>query len=855
MKRYGKQLTAALLALCITLGLAACGGGGDGESGGGANALSGKVYVPQFMELNMDVDYISGGCCDGKNIYILANLNEKETVTDPDTGEEQETYNYRTTILRVDPETGETSELENFAPVLEADDPENGYSQIREISAGTEGTIWITEEASTYLYDLPENFDPETDDKWNYFSGSESVQMRRQLDATGNEIQHINLDGLTEMMDNGVQRSCFAKDGTIYLCDGTTIMVLDGNLNKLFDLTSEESLWSEFVELSDGTVGMPVYRYDQETEKSSEVLCTIDKEAKDWGAEYVMPASSNNTYAGDNNYLFYYDTQDSLFGYKSAEEDPVKILSWSASDINKDNLQFFSILEDGRIVAMTQDWRGDSSKTELIILTEGEASALPERINLTYATMSLSYDTRGQIIDFNRASDKYRIVIQDYSEYATEDDYQAGLTKLNTEINAGVVPDILDVSGLNLRQLGSKGILEDLWPYIDSDPDIGRENLMERVFEAASQDGKLYRVFDGFGINTVVGSPDVVGKRLSWTLADLQDALATMPDGCQIFTYYETKASVLQSFLQLNQEQYVDWSTGECSFDTEDFISVLEFCNQFPLEYNWEEQTEQISETQRIADGQQMLSEFSLGSFGDIQRYEAMFGGTGIISKGSSYAYEQMNGVSGGASTSVGGVYYYASAMGEGDMGAQIEGQVIPGDYITYIGYPTEDGSCGSAFSVYGGTAISSTCADKEGAWSFVRTLLLPQNEDDNSYFWQFPTNKADFDKMVEDAMTPNYILDQDGNQILNELGQPIQESKGGWGWDNVQLEIRAATQEEYDQVMELYNNVTRMTDYDTSIFEIVSEEAESYFNGDKSAQEVAGLIQSRVNLYVNEQR
>ena len=103
--------------------------------------------------------------------------------------------------------------------------------------------------------------------------------------------------------------------------------------------------------------------------------------------------------------------------------------------------------------------------------------------------------------------------------------------------------------------------------------------------------------------------------------------------------------------------------------------------------------------------------------------------------------------------------------------------------------------------------------------------------------------------------MTPNYILDQDGNQILNELGQPIQESKGGWGWDNVQLEIRAATQEEYDQVMELYNNVTRMSDYDTSIFEIVSDEAESYFNGDKSAQEVASLIQSRVNLYVNEQR
>ena len=71
MKRYGKQLTAALLALCITLGLAACGGGGDGESGGGANTLSGKVYVPQFMDFKLDIDYIQGGCADEENVYII----------------------------------------------------------------------------------------------------------------------------------------------------------------------------------------------------------------------------------------------------------------------------------------------------------------------------------------------------------------------------------------------------------------------------------------------------------------------------------------------------------------------------------------------------------------------------------------------------------------------------------------------------------------------------------------------------------------------------------------------------------------------------------------------------------------
>lgn len=862
MKYYKNRLTAALLALCVLLGLTACGGGG-GSSNGSASPLSGKVYVPKFMELNVgsdtELNYVSGGCCDGKNVYLLASLNEKEITTDPETGEEVESYNYRDTILRVNLETGEAVELEGYAPALAQKNSEDSYSSVREISAGEDGTIWILEEASTYLYDLPENFDPETDDKWNYFTGSESMQQRRQLDAEGNELQHIELEDLSGKMDTDgyVQQTFFTRNGDIYLCDGTKVLVLDKDLNKLFELTSEEGLWSEFVELKDGIVGIPAYRYDEAAQSSTYVLRTIDKEAKDWGDEYILPTSSEKCYPGDDTYLFYYDTSDSLFGYKSPEEDPVKILSWSAADINKDYIEFFSILDDGRVAVMTRDWGSSGpSKSELAILTEADASELPERTTLTFATVSLDYDTRGQIIEFNRASDKYRIEIKDYSEYATGGDYQAALTKLNTEINSGVVPDILDVSGLPLRQMSAKGVLEDLWPFIDSDPDISRDQLMERVLDAASQDGKLYRVFDGFSINTVVGSPDVVGKRISWSLKDLQDALATMPDGCQIFTYYETKSSVLASFLAMNQEHYVDWNTGECSFDTEEFASVLEFCNQFPKEYNWEENGEdRPSETALIAEKKQMLSTFNISNFGDVQRYEAMFGGTGIITKGASYAYEQMNGVASG--TSVGGTYTVtAPGMGGMEGGPQIEGQVIPGDYITYIGYPTEDGSCGSTFSVYGGLAMSTTCADKEGAWSFIRQLLLPKSEEEgSSHYWQFPVNKKNFDAMVKEAMTPQYILDQNGNQILNELGQPIQESKGGWGWDNVQLEIRAATQEEYDQVMELYNNVTRMSDYDTSIFEIVSDEAESYFNGDKSAQEVASLIQSRVNLYVNEQR
>ena len=59
------------------------------------------------------------------------------------------------------------------------------------------------------------------------------------------------------------------------------------------------------------------------------------------------------------------------------------------------------------------------------------------------ATMYVDDSTQKAVIDFNRSNDEYRVDLIDYSEYNTEDDYNAGLTKLNTEIMAGNMPDIL----------------------------------------------------------------------------------------------------------------------------------------------------------------------------------------------------------------------------------------------------------------------------------------------------------------------------------------------------------------------------------------------------------------------------
>ena len=149
---------------------------------------------------------------------------------------------------------------------------------------------------------------------------------------------------------------------------------------------------------------------------------------------------------------------------------------------------------------------------------------------------------------------------------------------------------------------------------------------------------------------------------------------------------------------------------------------------------------------------------------------------------------------------------------------------------------------------------MSSKCANKDGAWQFLRQFFTEEYQEKNGY-GGFPTNKAAFDKRLEKAMTPEYQKDADGNFVLDENGNKIEISTGGWSWGGVEVEMRAINQAEADRILELINTTTKAYKSDESILEIVKEEVAPFFEGQKSAEDVAKLIQSKATLYVNEQR
>ena len=68
-------------------------------------------------------------------------------------------------------------------------------------------------------------------------------------------------------------------------------------------------------------------------------------------------------------------------------------------------------------------------------------------------------------------------------------------------------------------------------------------------------------------------------------------------------------------------------------------------------------------------------------------------------------------------------------------------------------------------------------------------------------------------------------------------------------------IELYAVTQEQYDAVMALIDSTTSFVDFDQNVLSIISDEAAGYFAGSKTVEEASKLIQSRVGLYMQEQK
>ncbi len=82
-----------------------------------------------------------------------------------------------------------------------------------------------------------------------------------------------------------------------------------------------------------------------------------------------------------------------------------------------------------------------------------------------------------------------------------------------------------------------------------------------------------------------------------------------------------------------------------------------------------------------------------------------------------------------------------------------------------------------------------------------------------------------------------------------------MRTSKSTWTPGDFTVEVYAATKEQVDRIREMIDTAQPGKIMEEKLYDIIREEAQAYFDGQKSAEDVAALIQNRVQTYLDETR
>jgi len=391
-----------------------------------------------------------------------------------------------------------------------------------------------------------------------------------------------------------------------------------------------------------------------------------------------------------------------LFGYNLQTEERTLILNWlEAGFVNTqhDNILF---LDDGRIAVLSQDWDGDDGfATELFILTPTPRADLPERVTLTLGGFSLSHNTFQAVVEFNRESHTHFIHVIDYNRYNTEHDLSVGFFRFQMDIFAGNGPDIIYNAD---ETMAAAGILTDLYPFIDADPELSRTDFFLNVLEAMeSPDGTLSSIVNCFAIRTMIGQTETVGHIDSWAFPDLlelMDTTAPYPLG-----FWMTG----EDFVRLMTPEFVDLYTLDAKFNSDAFINLLEASRNLPAsapDVVWG--GDYVSTYTHMIRGEQLLSVAFLNGTESYRKYSAAL------------------------------------------------------EDITALGMPTDEGGTHIIALDHNRVGINAASDRASDAWEFVRRTLLPTAHIEH----RFPLRIDLYDTTIADAMTPRMETDDDGNIV-----------------------------------------------------------------------------------------
>lgn len=614
-------------------------------------------------------------------------------------------------------------------------------------------------------------------------------------DAQGEEQLSVNLRAETGMYTAYIAPAVDAQ-GRIYLPHyDEKIVLLDAEGAKYGEIPLQQGYAIDAIGVGgDGKIYVSIFSTGpgaMTPYRLSEV-CFEEKALGENYENYPVNGQGELVTARDNGFLVNTGESELVYRYDMETQSAIPLFSWMDCDISGGSVMAMGPETEDGIWAVI--YEGASEGQELVCLRQRAVSTLPEKTELVIGTMAASSELKDAVAGFNRHSTDCHVTVREYGEqyaWTWEEGYTDAITALNIDLISADKCPDL----LDLTYLNVEAYARND-VFEDLGPWLDKSETLQR-------EDFVQNILDNFTYNgRLVSIPaSVTLSTMTGNAAQVGEepgwSLEEMIACARAYPDAELQMGtysqeVLRLCMQLGKKSFIDLTEGSCSFDSEAFQQLLLFAASYPEVPSITDGINMYDAVRNNSD-KFLLSNFYIHAFQDIQFYEALY-------------REEM----------------------------------------TFIGYPTPDGEgSGCCFSTFSAYAITSPSGNKENAWEFIEYMLSRDVEN------LLPVNRK---KLLEKATAVEYVKGDWGQLFLDENGMPCLKYSTV-NFEGGQYTYHAVTVEETATLLYLMDTAQYADTMDNVLWRIIFEEASPFFQGQRTVEDAAAIIQSRISLYLQENR
>ena len=269
------------------------------------------------------------------------------------------------------------------------------------------------------------------------------------------------------------------------------------------------------------------------------------------------------------------------------------------------------------------------------------------------------------------------------------------LNRLITGIIVNDGPDLIIFDGSYRGAINTdSNAFADLYPLLDADPELSREDFHPNLLSALEVQGELHELWAGMSITALAARAADLDGRQDLRMVDYQRIVDADERYRGVFESFMTKDNVLKWIAMFAAEEYVDKDKAICHFDDPAFAELLAWAKENAPDYKGESNPDGWNVDEALL---------------------------------------------------------WASGVGQFSSLEQIE-EILKAPFV-FVGFPSDHGS-GTYFKCNWGFAIPAGSHNIEGAWAFIREQMRLSSQIEDYPNNGLPTNAEAFKRLAVQELT-----------------------------------------------------------------------------------------------------